>query len=211
MGCDHRPIASQPEPSTGGGGSSNNDGSNSSGAGSEEMDAGNEVGDAGEPTPVDGSVSVPFDPEDLCASCGGCEETLPVLSAFHTDQPVNYTDHPPASGDHNGCWASWAEHTSLPAEFWVHNLEHGGVVLLHNCGGNCDAELTQMRAFLSAHPRTLMTEYTLMPERFALVSWGHRLVADCWDAQAAQEFYEVNFNHGREDVAAGPPTQCAMP
>ena len=138
---------------------------------------------------------------------------MPVTSAGHVDGPVVYPDPPPTSGDHNPCWAVWGVHTdAVPAERWVHNLEHGGVVFLYNCppsgcGSDADA-LAQITAFVSAHPLALMTPYTGMTQRFAVVSWGHRLVSSCVDADAATRFYEAHVNWGPESISSNPDPSC---
>ena len=47
---------------------------------------------------------------------------------------VNYVHNPPASGDHWPWPATWGVHNEVLArEWWVHNLEHQGIVLLYNC------------------------------------------------------------------------------
>ncbi len=48
--------------------------------------------------------------------------------------PITYNHDPPASGPHWPWPAPWGPHHEVvPREWWVHNLEHGGIVLLYNC------------------------------------------------------------------------------
>jgi hypothetical protein len=43
-----------------------------------------------------------------------------------------YTSNPPVSGPHYPIWASWRIHTqTVPRFYWVHNLEHGGVIFVY--------------------------------------------------------------------------------
>lgn len=43
-----------------------------------------------------------------------------------------YQHNPPVSGEHYLDWARWQVHTqAVPRGYWVHNLEHGGVVFLY--------------------------------------------------------------------------------
>ncbi|HEX4339562.1 MAG TPA: DUF3105 domain-containing protein [Polyangiaceae bacterium] len=156
------------------------------------------------PRPVGGTV---------CDRCGACEESRTVTSANHVLGTIDYADDPPTGGDHNPCWATWGVHTDvLPPENWVHNLEHGGIVFLYrshtelggDAGGVDGGTLSGIDALVQKLPRTLSTEYPPLPKRFALVSWGHRLVSDCIDLDAAQKFYTEHFNQGLEDIPDEP-------
>jgi hypothetical protein len=145
----------------------------------------------------------------LCASCGGCEEKLTVTSAFHVVGTVPYQDLPPVGGDHNACWATWGVHDAeVEPEHWVHNLEHGGVVLLYHCDDGCDADIEQLRKFVANHPRTLLTPYPQLPRRFGVVAWEHRLLSDCVDQSALEAFYAARYEHGLEDIPDPPSTIC---
>lgn len=145
----------------------------------------------------------------LCANCGGCEEKLPVTSAFHVTGSVPYEDLPPVGGDHSACWASWGVHdTEVRTERWVHNLEHGGVVLLYHCDDACDSDIDQLRAFVANHPRTLLTPYAQLPRRFGVVAWEHRLLSDCVDLEALARFYEARYDHGLESIPDEPSPIC---
>jgi len=145
----------------------------------------------------------------LCAECGGCEEVQPVLSTQHTTDPVVYHDPPPTSGPHNPCWARWGIHEEpTPAQRWVHNLEHGGVVFLYNCPQGCDAEVNKLREMVSARERTILTAYDALPARFGIVAWGHRLVSDCLDEAAFSAFYANHFDRAPESVATEPNPGC---
>ena len=145
----------------------------------------------------------------LCASCGGCEEVQSVKGGDHTRAPITYPDPPPTGGPHNPCWARWGVHDApVGAERWVHNLEHGGVVLLYNCPAGCPAELAQLKQFVTTHKSTLLTAYDMLPVRFAIISWGHRLVADCADIATFEAFYAANFDHGAESNSSQPDPSC---
>ena len=46
--------------------------------------------------------------------------------------PLTYTANPPASGPHYPRWGRYMVHTTpLARPYWLHNVEHGAVVLLH--------------------------------------------------------------------------------
>jgi hypothetical protein len=145
----------------------------------------------------------------LCGSCGGCEEKQPTQAGIHTTDPIDYPDPPPTSGPHNPCWARWGVYdTAVAAERWVHNLEHGGVVFLYNCPQGCPADVDTLKQLISTHRRTVLTAYDKLPKRFAVVSWGHRLVTDCVDEAAFNAFYAANFDHGAESNDSQPDVSC---
>jgi hypothetical protein len=53
--------------------------------------------------------------------------------------PIAYKHDPPASGPHWPWPAPWGWHPEVvPRQWWVHNLEHGGIVLLYNCAWPAD-------------------------------------------------------------------------
>lgn len=159
----------------------------------------------------------------LCTSCGGCAQSLPVVSAMHMPGHIDYPDTPPASGPHNGrCWSDWGALTSeVPPERWVHNLEHGGVVFLHHCPEaaeepqpatvpDCDADLNALRELVAGRKLALLTSYAQLPTRFAAISWGVRMLSDCYDPTAFQAFYDMHAGHGPEAVDSPPPAICAQ-
>lgn len=158
----------------------------------------------------DASPSRPPPADAGCTECGGCSEAVPVRSFLHVVGPIEYADSPPASGDHDPCWARWGVHESVVlARNWVHNLEHGGVVFLYDCPDGCEDEVAELRALVEANPRTLLTRYPELPTRFAAVSWGHRLLSDCADRSAFQSFYDSHFDRGRESIGSDPPASCS--
>ena len=129
--------------------------------------------------------------------------------AQHVTGTIPYADLPPAGGPHNPCWAAFGVHeTPVPAERWVHNLEHGGVVFLYNCPEGCDTEVEQLQTLVDGTPQALLTEYEGLPARFAVVAWGHRLVSDCFDSEAFLAFYADHVDQAPESITAGPPAGC---
>jgi hypothetical protein len=143
----------------------------------------------------------------------GCEDTieelLPITSASHVDGDIEYSDSPPAGGDHNRCWATWGVHTeAVRDENWVHNLEHGGIVFLYNCPAGCDVERTELEGFAEGRTMMLVTPFSEMPKKFAAVAWGWRLVADCLDMEAFAAFYDAHVDNAPESIASNPSSGC---
>ncbi len=145
----------------------------------------------------------------LTTSCGGREETLSIQGATHVEGDLVYKDPPPASGDHNPCWSEWGVHAeAVGDEHWVHNLEHGGIVYLYNCEKDCTGQVNEIAQFVKDHDRSLLTPYASLPTKYGVVAWGHRLLSDCYDADAFASFYRKHFDHGPESLADGPPDGC---
>ncbi len=148
----------------------------------------------------------------LCAECQGTclEEFGAPVSSQHVTGGVEYSDPPPSSGDHDPCWARWGAHTNpVPDENWVHNLEHGGVVFLFDCPGDCTAQVADLTDLVEdLGSFALLTPYSPMPARFAAVSWGWRYVTDCYEREAFESFYQRHVDRGPESVASNPDAAC---
>jgi hypothetical protein len=74
-------------------------------------------------------------------TCGSGVATAADQSRWHIPYctPISYLSNPPASGPHWPWPANWGMHAGIvPHEWWVHNLEHGGIVLLYNCPYDTD-------------------------------------------------------------------------
>jgi len=134
----------------------------------------------------------------ICTRCGACEESRPLMAPGHVLGTIDYPDPPPTSGDHNPCWATWGVHTDVvPAERWVHNLEHGGIVFLYRTedgGALAQEDEAALTDLVNRLPRTLLTAYPELPGRFGVVAWGFRLVSDCLDVDADEKFYAKHFD-----------------
>ncbi len=149
-----------------------------------------------------------------CTACGGeCQQdALPDRGSDHVEGEVSYADIPPASGDHNACWARWGIYADpLPPENWVHNLEHGGVALLWNCPDGCPEDQQALEDYASTLPagRVLVTPYPEMEWAFAAVSWQNRLLLGCLDVEALDAFFQAHVGQAPENLLDMPAAECA--
>jgi hypothetical protein len=95
--------------------------------------------------------------------------------------------------------------------FYLHNLEHGGIMLSYKCESadeseecaaaeqrliDLAAEFGQNRIFISPDPD--------QPEMFAVRAWRWAFSSDCLNKEAALDFMQGHFRQGREDIEAGP-------
>ena len=59
---------------------------------------------------------------------------------------IRYTERIPMIGPHRPLWAKYGEYLYLPPQRWLHNIEHGAIVLLyHPCS---DAEQVNLTSFV---------------------------------------------------------------
>jgi hypothetical protein len=131
--------------------------------------------------------------------------------------PVQYDTNPPCAGDHWPIWATWGVHAdAVPPEYFVHNLEHGGVVLVYNCPQGCPDLVTALQDFIQAQPddplclsqvpdsgirgRFLLTPDPDLLATWGASAWGYYLAASgtCLDVAALDEFVAAHYGNGRE-------------
>jgi hypothetical protein len=114
--------------------------------------------------------------------------------------PIDYATNPPSSGEHYPSWADFGVYDfALPRGYWVHNLEHGAVVLSYNCPDGCDADLAAAKIWLSqltpdagcpsGPPRVLLVPDPLLDVAWAASAWGVTLRAGCFDQATFSDFF----------------------
>ena len=146
----------------------------------------------------------------VCAACdGSCSVSVPITSANHIEGDIDYGAEVPAGGNHNFCWTTWGVHTEpvLP-ENWVHNLEHGGIVLLYRCADACPEVAAELATFAEVRALVVVSPQPDMTAEFAAVAWGYRLTMSCLDMDAIREFYMVHVDNAPESIIQAPPIEC---
>ena len=155
-----------------------------------------------------------YECQDPLWTAGTCEAatvvSLPDRGNDHVaeDLDVDHEDSPPASGSHYGGWAKYGEYSGLVPERWVHNLEHGALVILHHpCAS--DALVEELRAFAKGQAdddggdfRWILTPYPDLDSAFALVTWQWTFSSECFDGVEAQAFVAEHYRTAPEDVPA---------
>jgi hypothetical protein len=141
------------------------------------------------------------------------------LPALHHEQgkALEWNSNPPATGPHYNVWAPWARayDQPVPRGNWVHNLEHGGVVLLYRCPCGCPEvveRLTQLgrslpqdsRCMPPINARWLVTPDPLLPEDtlVAAAAWGFTYRANCVDEASLRAFINEHYAKSDEDICA---------
>ncbi len=165
---------------------------------SESSGESSETGTEGEPCEPAEVTEVAGCPEILGE--GFCPESVAHVP---TDTVIEWLNNPPHSGKHFPIWETKGEHdTPVERGYWVHNLEHGWIVLAYNCPDGCELELDQLRAVLAARPdiSILMTEDPLLDgPRFAAISWTwvYEFDTPLFDLLC---FIDQHFDHAPESV-----------
>jgi Protein of unknown function (DUF3105) len=141
-------------------------------------------------------------------ACGAGVDQRPIEGATHVNPPamVTYRDNPPASGNHYPVPAPWGVFT-VQREQWVHNLEHGGIVLLYNCPAGCDPDVQKLIALRGRRKadqfnevRILITPDSLMPRKFAAIAWGWRWQGDAVDESEINCFIDARYDKAPESI-----------
>jgi hypothetical protein len=189
------------------------DGDTDPGDGDGDSGDGDGDGDSGDGDPGDGDGDGDDDPP-----CGPADSTE-VMDCFglvgqgfcsegggHVDigTEIEWMHEPPHSGKHFPIWSSWGEKIN-PVErgYWVHNLEHGGIVLLYNCPNGCDEELDVLRAVFDARPEhsMLLTPDPLLGgSRFAAISWTWVYAFEEPALEQLLCFVDQHYDHAPESV-----------
>jgi len=166
---------------TGGTGGSGGAGTGGAGTGGSDLDAG------------DDDAMVSLDAGD--ASMPVCPPVVAVhasLGGDHvaTNDGVTYNSNPPSSGPHCGAlgrYAVFGQSKPLPSCNYLHNMEHGAVVLLYKCAGECPeivAALSGVRDQIVDSECTFTKRVILTPDPnlntlVAAAAWTTTWTSDC--------------------------------
>jgi len=138
-------------------------------------------------------------------------------AATHIDPSTtaSYKNYPPASGPHYAQPAGpadWQTVASMQEGVFLHNLEHGGIVILYDCpGGNsCDALRNQLQNYVKnlapAEPqfnevKIVMSPYSRgMQKKVAVLAWHYLEFLDGYDQNEITRFYESHVDQGPERI-----------
>lgn len=91
---------------------------------------------------------------------------------------VEYTKLLPTHEGHRPLWAMFGEYRFLPPQRWLHNIEHGAVVLLyHPCANPYMIGFVRdiVRGCIRKHVIAADAYRTSKTRPFALITWGCRL------------------------------------
>ncbi|NUO49967.1 MAG: DUF3105 domain-containing protein [Polyangiaceae bacterium] len=145
---------------------------------------------------------------------------LPLEGHSHHEicTDLSYGTNPPSSGDHWGTWAQFRTYaTAVPREMYVHNLEHGGIVMAYKCSGLCPDILQAYEDAVDAHgidplctispvgaerSRFVITPDPELAEPIGLAAWRATYVATCIDPPSILDFVNAHYAKGPENTCS---------
>ena len=168
-------------------------------------------------------------------------QRIPQMPHTHVEPGtiVNYEHNPPTSGCHYSADSSGHQYAPIKpgvytehvdAEYWVHNLEHGYIVVLYDCGSQmakgCPDDFATLRtwssqlpvdpgllegqqaaaasgqAFPAPYTKVLVVPWSGFGHKFAVVSWDYYLPLDKADTAMLQKFYDNHVGHSPEGLTS---------
>jgi hypothetical protein len=128
-----------------------------------------------------------------------------------------YKSYPPASGPHYSVQGlapvPWQTIATLQEGQYIHNLEHGGIVILYDCpsGAACTTVKNSLENYVKTlapvEPQFKEIKVVLSPysrgmrKKVALVAWDYIEFLDGYDQAEITRFYENHVNQGPEKIA----------
>ncbi|MEA2645932.1 MAG: hypothetical protein QOE92_1015 [Chloroflexota bacterium] len=166
---------------------------------------------------LSGCLPIPTFPRAAASPSPGTDATgvqaVTSEGNTHIRRPnrVSYTHQPPSSGMHysdSGAPRRYeAYEESLWPEEWIHNLEHGAIVVVYRCEGTeCDDMYAEAGDLLAALPeeskfgtvKALTTPYQDMKPKVAVLAWTKEQDFEKLDVAGITEFYRKFVNKGPE-------------
>jgi uncharacterized protein DUF3105 len=186
------------------------------------------------------TCSILFDPSPTPSPAAGASARIGFaednMGALHqVSRPQRYTFCPPASGNHYnqpGVLGPIVPRVYGPSDSvgppnWVHNLEHGGLVILYrgDSPGATDAGQQTFKDFFATFPNSpicqipagrispVIARFDDMKWPYAALVWNRVLPLPEWDPNLVLKFYATESERLDADGAlvAPPEPQCAPP
>lgn len=131
-----------------------------------------------------------------------CANIPPKYSPLHKcmDVPIEYNTTLPTYQNHRPLWPVFGEYQFVPRQRWLHNIEHGAIVLLyHPCAE--PILVHRLRKLVTGCIRKhVITPYTLLTEDrpLALLAWGCSLEMATVDTASVKQWIKDHGLHGPE-------------
>ena len=129
-------------------------------------------------------------------------------SATHVEGTVEYSQTPPAGGDHNQVWLNCGVYSEpVPNENAVHSMEHGAVWVTYDSSISED-QLTTLRSKLPS-TYVMLSPFDSLPAPIVLSGWNAQLqVTDANDERIGAFFEE--YWRGQNAPEPGAPCTGAL-
>ncbi len=180
------------------------------------------------------ACSVEWTPDPTAAPAPGATQLLGIaqtdVGRDHTSLGafVRYALCPPATGNHFNAQGEgpvrpgvYGPEDQATPQGWIHNLEHGGMVLLYRCADGdtacTDTGQAALNQFYNGFPNSpvcdvpkgaigpIVARFDQMKSPYAALLWGLVLPLDTLDVPAIQTFF------AQRGETTNPELQCARP
>ncbi len=168
------------------------------------------------------------------ASGGRLGQPVDDLARQHLDvgEKARYTYCPPASGAHYNQAGQgpirpryYGPDDPTTPQGWIHNLEHGGIVILYNCKNGCDgAALQELQSLAQNFPDSpvchiprgtnvspVIARFDEMNAKFAALVWDRILFQDTLDTNQILEFYRTEAERNPPELLCTPASPTPAP
>ena len=127
-----------------------------------------------------------------------------VLSQYHTEEPVPYSQIPPVGGNHDPVLQNCGFYdVPVRDENAVHSLEHGTVWITYHPDLPID-QVETLRALASGHTHVLVSPYPDLPAWVVASAWGEQTwLEDAYDPRLEQ--FVAAFEQGPQNPEPGAP------
>jgi len=136
-------------------------------------------------------------------------QSIPIQGQVHIQRGQSHPEYnsvPPTSGWHYGdSVAPWGiSRDPIVAETFVHNLEHGGVIVSYDCPSGCPDVVSKLEEIVRSYPSKVL----LMPflglrdsgHPIAVTAWGKLAYLDAPDEAFIRSFVQRYKDKGPELV-----------
>ncbi|HEX6513041.1 MAG TPA: DUF3105 domain-containing protein [Chloroflexota bacterium] len=144
---------------------------------------------------------------DPVTNSGQLYQHIPDSQPIPADPAGHY---PPVFGNHYAEWRPPGIYDSpVPEGNFIHDLEHGGIVILYNCPSGCPELVNQLKGLLTSLPKSsqynevklVISPNTKIQHQLALLAWDYEKDLDSFDESAIRQFYTAHLDRGPEHVA----------
>lgn len=164
----------------------------------------------------------------------GAQECEVTIESFSVEQSAHvgtcselvFDPYPPVGGNHYSQPAAFlAYDRNIPWGFAIHSMEHGAVVLVHNCTAEgCPDLAADLRGIKDNYPedeacfgeyygdaedvkeprnRIVVMPDPTLPVPVAALAWGKSYLATCYDPESLLDFIEDNYDQATESSCWG--------
>ena len=168
----------------------------------------------------DTNGQVPYSPSPPNTNAAPVGHPIDEMPHLHVAEGtvVTYNHNPPTSGCHYNLGYGKApiasgvylpSNTTLTPEYWVHNLEHGYVVVSYNCPTGCDSDFQALNAWYHtlppdpggavSYPKFIAVPDTAQKEKWDVESWDwFDPVGSTLNLNEVKKFYDNHVNQSPE-------------